>query len=97
VASGPRARGSRCSQRPCDVNAVVEINEIGQLVDARPLQRLAGAVAGANGLKHRSVRQICEWQFMHVLVGGMPAKLDCSPKCGSSGSRCQARSRGAGG
>src|SRR5579863_538999 len=31
-----------------DVNAVIEINEIGKLVDARPLQRLAGTVAGAH-------------------------------------------------
>lgn len=38
-----------------DVNAVIEINEVGELVDAGPLQRFAGAVAGANGLKELGV------------------------------------------
>jgi hypothetical protein len=37
------------------VNAVIEINEVGELVDAGPLQRFAGAVAGANGLKELGV------------------------------------------
>jgi len=32
------------------VDAVIEINEIGKLIDAGPLQRLAGSVAGTNGL-----------------------------------------------
>src|ERR1035438_10111422 len=31
----------------CHVNAVIEINEVGQLVDARPLQRLTRSVDGA--------------------------------------------------
>ena len=39
-----------------DVNAVIEINEVRELVDARPLQRFAGAIAGADGLKQLSVR-----------------------------------------
>jgi len=38
-----------------DMNAVIEIDEVGELVDPRPLQRLAGAVAGADGLEQLSV------------------------------------------
>jgi len=37
------------------VNAVIEINEVGELVHAGPLQRFAGAVAGADGLKELGV------------------------------------------
>ena len=59
-----------------DVDAVIEIDEVGQLVDPRPLQRLAGAVAVAHRLQHCALVQICEWQFMQVLVGGIPAKLE---------------------
>jgi hypothetical protein len=38
-----------------DMNAVIEIDEVGQLVDACPLQRLAGFVAGADGLEELGV------------------------------------------
>jgi len=38
-----------------DVNAVIEKNEVGKLVHPRPLQRFAGAVAGADGLKQLRV------------------------------------------
>jgi len=38
-----------------DVNAVIEIDEVGELVDASPLQRFAGAVAGADGLEKLGV------------------------------------------
>ena len=34
-----------------DVDAVIEVHEVGERVDARPLQRLAGAVARANRLE----------------------------------------------
>src|SRR5271169_580938 len=73
-----------------DMNAVVEINEVRQLVDARPLERLAGSVAGSNGLKHRSVgpnlrvavhaglggRNACETRLLHrsVTVAAVDAK-----------------------
>ncbi len=33
------------------VNTVVEVDEVGKLVDARPLQRFSGAVTGANRLE----------------------------------------------
>jgi len=38
------------------VNAVVKENEVGERVDARPLQRFARAIAGADGLKQLGVR-----------------------------------------
>jgi len=38
-----------------DVNAVVEINEVRKLVHPRPLQRLSGAVAGADWLEQLGV------------------------------------------
>ena len=38
------------------VNAVIEIHEVGQIVDARPLERLAGAEALPHRLQHRRVR-----------------------------------------
>src|SRR5258707_7734253 len=56
-----------------DVNAVVEIDEVGQLVDARPLERLAGSVAGANGLQHRSVRPNLR-VAVHAGLGGRKAR-----------------------
>ncbi len=39
-----------------DVNAVIEIHEVGELIDARPLQRFARPVAGAHGLEQLGVR-----------------------------------------
>src|ERR1700688_1298115 len=38
-----------------DMNTVVEKNEVGELVHARPLEALAGAVAGADWLQHLGV------------------------------------------
>ena len=61
------------------VDAVVEVDEVGQVVDADPAQRLVVAEAGADRLENRRrADQICEWQFMQVLVGGMPANDDVS-------------------
>ena len=37
------------------MNAVVEIDEVGKLVDAGPLQRLAAAIAGSDGLEELRV------------------------------------------
>jgi hypothetical protein len=31
-----------------------------------------------SGSRYGLAEKICEWQFMHVLVGGMPAKDDSS-------------------
>ena len=39
-----------------DVDAVIEIDEVGKLVDARPLQGLAGPVTGADGLEQLGIR-----------------------------------------
>src|SRR5262249_37492062 len=39
-----------------DVNAVIEKNEVRELVDARPLQRLPAAITGAHRLEHGCVR-----------------------------------------
>jgi len=30
------------------------------------------------GSRNGAFEKICEWQFMHVFVGGIPAKRDCS-------------------
>ncbi len=38
-----------------DVNTVVEVNEIGQIMDARPLNRPARAKAGAHRFQNRAV------------------------------------------
>jgi hypothetical protein len=38
-----------------DVNAVIEVDEVRELVDPGPLQRFAGTIAGADGLKELSV------------------------------------------
>ena len=49
------------------VDAVVEVDEVGQIVDAvhsieRPVRKLS-RTGSRNGL----LAKICEWQFMHVL------------------------------
>ena len=61
-----------------DMNAVIEINKVGQIIDPVPDQRLAAAEALAHRFKQAALVQICEWQFMQVLVGGIPAKLEVS-------------------
>ncbi len=38
-----------------DVNAVIEINEVGQIVDPGPHQRFIGAETLAHGLEHGSL------------------------------------------
>ncbi len=38
-----------------DVNAVIKEDEVGKLIDARPLQRFTGSIAGSNGLKQRRI------------------------------------------
>src|SRR5207245_7556521 len=38
-----------------DVDAVVEVHEVGQIVDARPLERAVLPEAGANGFENRRV------------------------------------------
>ena len=57
-----------------DVDRVVEVDEVGQVVDPVPARsarssRRLSRTGSSIGL---SV-QICEWQVMHVSVGGMPA------------------------
>ena len=61
-----------------DMNAVIEIDEVGQIIHPGPDQRFAGLVALAHRLEQGALVQICAWQFMQVLVGGIPAKLDVS-------------------
>src|SRR5208282_6054938 len=56
-----------------DMNAVVEIDEVRQLIDARPLERLAGPVARANGLKHGSIRPNLR-VAVHAGLGGRTAR-----------------------
>ena len=38
-----------------DVNAVIKEDEVGELIDASPLQRFAGTIAGANRLKQLGI------------------------------------------
>lgn len=40
-----------------DVDAVIKVDEVGQIVDARPLERLAGLPAVLQRLEHRGVRE----------------------------------------
>ena len=57
-----------------DVNAVVEIDEIRQIVHARPFDRFAARPAFADWLRDaKRWFQICEWHVMQVSVGGSPA------------------------
>ena len=61
------------------VDAVVEVDEVGQVVDLDPLDRRRrvrklARTGSSIGLSF----QICEWQFMQVLVGGMPGDADFS-------------------
>ena len=56
---------------------MVEVDEVRQIVHARPLRcdrpvRKLSRTGSRNGL----FAKICEWQFMQVLVGGMPANDD---------------------
>ncbi len=55
-----------------DVNAVIEINEVRKLVDARPLQRFAGTVAGAHGLEQLGIGPDLR-MTVHAGLGGRNA------------------------
>ena len=61
-----------------DVNAVIEIDKVGQIVHPRPLIDWPVRKLARTGSSVGLVLQICEWQFMHVLVGGILAKLEVS-------------------
>jgi hypothetical protein len=56
-----------------DVNAVVEVDEVRKVMHAYPFDRLARAPAFAHYLQKGLLANNCEWQFMHVLVAGIPA------------------------
>jgi len=55
-----------------DVNAVIEEDEVGKLVHPRPLQRLAGAVTGADRLKQLRVGPDLR-VAVHARLGGRDA------------------------
>ena len=55
-----------------DMNAVIEKDEVGELVHPRPLQRLARAVAGADGLKQLGVGPDLR-VAVHASLGGRNA------------------------
>ena len=56
----------------------MEVDEVGQVVHPRPRQRLVLGQARATGSSIGLVPQICEWQVMHVWVGGSPANDEVS-------------------
>src|SRR5258708_382684 len=55
-----------------DMNAVIEKSEVGKLVHAGPLQRFAGAVAGADGFEQLGVRPDLR-VAVHTRAGGRNA------------------------
>ena len=56
------------------VNRVVEENKIRQVVHLDPRNRLARSPSSTRtGSSSCALVQICAWQLMQVLVGGMPA------------------------
>jgi hypothetical protein len=55
-----------------DMNAVIEKDEVGKLVHARPLQGLAGAVAGADGFQQLGVGPDLR-VAVHARLGGRDA------------------------
>ena len=55
------------------VDAVVEVDEVRQIVHLDPLDRRLVRKLARTGSSIGLSIQICEWQFMHVLVGGTPA------------------------
>src|ERR1700686_5164466 len=55
-----------------DMNAVIEIDKVGKLVDARPLQRVARPVAGAHRLKELGVGPDLR-MAVHARLGGRNA------------------------
>ena len=60
------------------MDAVVEVDEARQIGDAVPLIGWPVAKLWRTGASVGLWAQICEWQFMHVWVDGMPAKADVS-------------------
>ena len=61
------------------MNGVVEINEVGQ--DRGPSSMTSGLFSARlvrTGSSIGLLAQICEWQVMHVCVGGKPANDDVS-------------------
>ena len=69
-----RAVAFRAADALGDMDAVVEIDVIGQRVDALPAHRLMpSARLCRTGSSIAALVQICEWQVMQVSVGGMPA------------------------
>lgn len=58
------------------VNAVIEVNKVGQVVDARPAYRLTGPPALANGFQVRAIRP-----DLRVAVHARPGRRN-SRKCG---------------
>jgi len=65
---------SRATDAFVYVNAVIEINEVGKVVYARPLDRLAGAPAFANGFEIRTVRPDLR-MAIHASLGGRNARI----------------------
>ncbi len=55
-----------------DMNAVIEVDEVRKLVDARPLQRFAGAIAGAHGLEQLGIGPDLR-MAVHAGLGGRNA------------------------
>ena len=107
AATSPARRSGIWSTRPVTggaadalvhVGAVVEVDEVGQVVDLRPLDRgvrrassRAPARAWGSGSRSASGSSCRSWS-----AGSRPSPT-CRPRCGSSGSRCPCRPRGAGG
>ena len=52
---------------------MVEVDEVGQVVDRVHSIDLSVRKLARTGSSIGLSTQICEWQFMQVLVGGMPA------------------------
>ena len=62
-----------------DVNAVIEIHEIGHRSSrASTPWTVRNGKLSRTGSSMGAFVQICAWQFMQVLVGGMPAKFEVS-------------------
>jgi hypothetical protein len=56
---------------PVDVDRMVEVDEVGGLVDVDPRHRLAGLVAARTTASSGLVVLIWLWQFMHVCAVGI--------------------------
>ena len=67
-------RGSRAADAFCDMDRVIEVDVVGQLVDAIPVQRLVFGQALAHRRQHRRAGPELRMAGHARLVGGMPAK-----------------------